>query len=166
MAHQSPRRNLAALVSVLCLLLSTSALADDIGKGKSFGAGLGGGTATSGITVKQYLGQSAAIQGFIGLNAGRGTSLGADYVMEFPDIASGEVGRLFWGVGLGAGLLLYADGGNSATVIGISGVVELGWHFERWPLELIADWRPTFWIGDFIGGLGVRGGTGAIRWYF
>ena len=166
MRHHPLRQTLVVLASLACLLVALPLFADSIGASKSLGIGLGGGTSTSGLTAKYYLGKTTALQGFVGLHAGNGTSLGADYIMEFPDLAAGSAGRLFWGAGLGAGLLLYSVGNNSGAHIGVSGVVELGWHFASFPLELIADWRPTFWIGDHFSGLHFEGGGGAIRWFF
>ena len=160
------RLSAAAMAPLFCLAFTANAHAADIGTSKKTGVGVGGGTATSGITGKMYLGPTTAIQGFVGLHGSNGTSLGVDYILEMPDLAAGSAGRVLWGAGAGAGVLLYSVGNNSATVIGVSGIVQLGWHFNAFPLEIIADWRPTFWIGDFFGGLNLGGGGGAIRWFF
>ncbi len=167
MQRPSSLRTLLLRLLVLgCLLFALPASADTIGSGKRLGIGLGGGTSTSGLTVKYYVANHQAIQAFAGLHRGYGNSIGVDYILEFNDLAKGSPGRLYWGAGAGAGLLLYSYGKDSASIIGISGVVQLGWHFNAFPLEIIADWRPTFWIGDYYGGINLSGGGGAIRWFF
>ena len=159
------RLMLAGALALSCLLLSTSAMAGQIGTSKKIGIGLGGGTMTSGFTAKLYLSQKTAIQGVVGVSSW-GTSVGVDFIKEFKPLWKPRFGQLIWGVGAGAGALLYNVGKDSATIIGVSGVIQLGWHFESVPIELITDWRPTFYIGDYIGGLSFNGGGGAIRWYF
>ena len=159
-------RGLMMSIITTLLLISTTAIAAEIGAGKRLGIGLGGGTTTSGLTVKYYLAPAAAVQVFLGQRWNYGTSVGADYIMEFGPLAQGAPGKLFWGAGVGAGLLLYNRNRHSSSEIAISGVLQLGWHFKQIPLELIADWRPTFFIGDNLGGLWLGGGGGAIRWFF
>ncbi len=159
------RRLMLSLLATL-LLISSTAAAAEIGGAKRLGVGLGGGTTTSGLTVKYYLAPTTAVQVFLGQRWKYGNSIAADYIMEFGPLAQGAPGRLFWGAGVGAGLLLYSRNNQSASVIAISGVLQLGWHFKQFPLELIADWRPTFYIGDYADGLWLGGGGGAIRWFF
>lgn len=159
------RRLLLTLIAA-SMLLCGPAWANDIGGGKRLGVGLGGGTTTSGLTAKYYLGKRSAVQVFLGQRFAYGNSIGADYILEFPTLAQGAPGRLFWGVGAGVGLLLYNRTGDTANVLGLSGVLQLGWHFRQFPLELIADWRPTLFVGDYAGGLWFGGGGGAVRWYF
>lgn len=154
----------------LALLLCTTAFAGEasaavIGTERKLGAGLGGGSLVSGVTGKYYLGDTSAVQAFAGVG-GFGASVGADYVMEFKPLWEPPFGRLFWGAGGGVSALFYSFLGNSSTVIGISGVVELGFHFNAFPVELISDWRPGFYIGDYFGGVHLGYGGGAVRWYF
>ncbi len=151
-------------VAALMLLTASPALADM--HGKKLGLGFGGGTIANGLTAKYYIGEDAAVQLMLGQRFSYGISVGVDYVMEFKPLAQGGAGRLFWGAGVGAGLLLYDVGSHDANIIGVSGIVELGWHFKALPLEVVVDWRPTFFIGDYLGGLWLRGGGGAIRWFF
>ncbi len=152
------------VVVALTLLAASPALADM--HGKKLGVGVGGGTIANGLTAKYYLTENTALQVMLGQRFRHGVSVGADYVMEFAPLAKGGAGRLFWGAGVGAGLLLYDVGVNQSNIIGVSGIVELGWHFQALPLELIVDWRPTYFIGDYLDGLWLGGGGGAIRWYF
>lgn len=155
-----------ALAPMFCLAFAVPAYAGDIGKSKKLGVGVGGGTHVSGVTAKKYLSETTAVQAFAGNLQGAGLSVGADYIMEMPDLAAWAPGRLFWGVGAGAGLVLYSINNNSGISVGISGVLQLGWHFNEFPLELITDWRPTFYVGDFLAGGHFNGGGGAIRWFF
>ena len=119
----------------------------------------------SGLSAKLYLGESSAVQAAVGIN-GWGISMGADYVQSLGNLMDDDSGKLFWGVGGGASLVLYDVGIVSSTVIGFNAVVELGYHFKSFPLEIVIDYRPTFFLGDVIGGLDFTGAGGAIRWYF
>lgn len=161
--HKRIGNLLVAVLAVCCL--SSAAMATEIGKDAKIGIGLGGGSLTSGLSGKLYIGDSSAIQAVGGIN-GWGMSFGADYIKEFGTLYDHSAGKLFWGVGAGAGVILYDLVGASATIIGVSGIIEFGWHFKSFPLEIVSDWRPTFFIGDYIGGLYIGGGGGAIRWFF
>jgi hypothetical protein len=159
-------RNMSLLLALATVpMLATTASASDIGGEERFGIGLGGGTLSNGLTAKYYLDESSAVQAVLGIS-GWGFSLGADYVFEFDPVYKHKSGELFWGVGGGAGAVFYDVGIDSATVFGVSAVIELGWHFKSIPLEIVTDWRPTYFVGDFIGGFYVGGGGGAIRWFF
>ena len=74
-------------------------------------------------------------------------------------------GLLWWGIGAGASAILYNVGANNATLIGVTAFGEVGWHFRNFPLEVTASLRPTYIIGDWIGGFHFDSG-GAVRWYF
>jgi hypothetical protein len=158
---------LALTVATASITATDDARAESFRRGGRLGLGVGGGTLASGLTGKVYLGGRAAFQGVVGFSRW-GLSLGADYIQEFQPFARTEGGDLFAGVGVGAGLVQYRDVFDQASVLGISAVFELGWHFNRVPLELIIDWRPTFYFGDFaeLGGFFGGGGGGAIRWFF
>jgi hypothetical protein len=161
------------LLLSLALTIALAATSGDDAHAESFrrygrlGLGLGGGTIAAGGTAKVYLGGRSAFQAVVGASRW-GLSLGADFIQEFRPLAQTPAGDLFAGVGAGAGVVMYRDALDQATVIGISAVLELGWHFNRVPLELILDWRPTFFLGDFagLGGFFGGGGGGAIRWFF
>jgi hypothetical protein len=147
--------------------LAEDARADAFRRGGRIGLGVGGGTIASGLTAKTYIGGRAALQAVVGFSRW-GLSLGGDFIQEFRPFAQTPAGDLFGGLGAGAGLVMYDDTISRATVFGISAVLQLGWHFNRVPLELILDWRPTFYFGDFtgLGGFFAGGGGGAIRWFF
>lgn len=159
------RRLMLSLLAT-ALLVSSSAAAAEIGSAKRLGIGLGGGTTTSGLTAKYYLAPTSAVQVFVGQRLKYGNSISADYIMEFGPLAKAAPGKLFWGAGVGAGLLMYNRDKHRSNLVAISGVLQIGWHFSQFPLELIADWRPTFYIGDYDDGLWLGGGGGAIRWFF
>jgi hypothetical protein len=156
---------ITSALTIGTIILSGAAHAKDIGDDVTFGLGLGGGTLSNGLTAKYYLGEDDAVQAVFGFS-GWGFSLGADYVHEFAPLYKHPRGELFWGVGGGAGAVFYDVGIDSATVFGLSAVIELGWHFKSIPLEIVTDWRPTYFVGDYIGGFYFAGGGGAIRWFF
>jgi hypothetical protein len=150
---------------------SANAQSDSIARGGTPGFGLGGGTITSGLTGKYYLGRETALQGFVGSWRGFAFSLSMDFVYEFADLAETDDGRLFAGVGGGVGFAQSYDfGGTSFLALNV--VLEMGWHFQAVPLEIVLDVRPTVLVGpavDFYGrfasfdpfGFGI-----AFRWFF
>lgn len=152
---------LAWLVLSVSLLVGSSAFGQEIGNSKKLGIGLAGGYHTDTLTAKFYLGDKAAIQGFVGGYRFEGLALAVDYIVEPVELAKGPAGKLFLGFGGGGDFWT----GNRGSAIGVHGVLELGWHFKAIPLEFVADWRPTFLIGDY-SGFGYDGGNGAVRWYF
>jgi hypothetical protein len=142
-------------------LAASPAQAGTIGTTKVTGLGLGGGTFSSGVTVKHYLREGLAVQGVAGF--GYGATLGADVVKEFAPLVDVPEGQLVWGLGGGAAIVSYGHAG----LLGIAGVAELAWHFEDVPVEIVLDWRPVFVSGDAsISGIGGIGGAGAVRYYF
>lgn len=154
-------RTALALVIACAALVAVPAAADDIGGAKKLGLGLAGGYYSNVLTAKYYLQDKAAVQAFVGAYDFQGLAVAADYVIEPVELAKGDAGRLFLGVG--GGIDLWSWSGYSA--LGAHALVEVGWHFRALPLELVADWRPTFFLGDH-GGFAGRGGHGAVRWYF
>jgi hypothetical protein len=161
MASLRLRRHLAWLLATLTVLVAASALAQEVGSGKKLGLGLAGGYYTNDFTVKYYLSPTSAVQAFVGGYNFEGAGFAADYVVEKWDLTKIDAGRLFFGAGGGADFWSWGD----YSALGIHAVLELGWHFKEFPLEIVADWRPSFFFGDFAG-FGERGGHGAIRWYF
>ena len=145
-------RNAALLAT---LAVPAAALADDDGStsqaassgltnihaSKKFGLGLGGGAYSYGATGKVFLGSGMAAQAFVGLGWG-GFNVGADALYE---------GKQLWGNGdfglnweAGAGAFVSTWGG-----IGVNAVVGLSLQFRPFPVELTADIRPTFLVGDW-----------------
>ncbi len=145
---------------------SASAGASQIGRTLRTGVGFGAGTLTYGVSGKVYLTQSDAIQGVVGDYWGWGIAFGADYVRHVAQLFQAPgLGEFYAYVGGGGSAYLY-DNVNSATLFGVSAIGGVAWHFGAIPVEITAEWRPTFLIGDYIGGFYPGGGGGAIRWYF
>lgn len=144
-----------------------------IGGGKDVGLGLGTGLFTSGLTGKFYLDNESAIQAFIGdfghygrtyCSYGCGFSLSVDYVNEFSTLAEADPGRLFLGAG-GGGAIYSPAAPFTGVGFAANALVELGWHFKDFPLELVLDLRAAFDFGPFADLFFIHGG-GAIRFYF
>lgn len=133
----------------------------------STGIGLGGGTASGGISAKRFLTGATAIQGVIGTYGrwGDGTGLGlsADYLLERPPLASGAVADLAWNIGAGAGVGLFPA--TDTLAAGVSGVAGLELAFVPIPLDFVVEYRPT--VGVLPGvGLDLVNFTGHLRWFF
>ncbi|MBI5610758.1 MAG: hypothetical protein HY902_17910 [Deltaproteobacteria bacterium] len=158
-----------ALLAMAASGVATTAAADGaggdvIGHTKKFGIGVGGGTLTYGISPKFYLSTTDAIQATLGTSM-YGLDVGVDYVHEMGTWVDVAPGRLWWDLGAGAEALLYDYLGHNSTVLGVAGIFEVGWHFKKFPVELTASVRPTFYIGNYWEGFHFGGG-GAARWYF
>jgi hypothetical protein len=167
-----------ALVLMLALFSSSVATAQDqnlplpappepIGQPGHFGAGIGGGTLSNGITAKYYIGQRHAVQGFVGLWGFRVLSptLGLDYVQELGPLIDIEAGHLVWSIGGGVGTIFRIGEGDDFFHFGISAVTGPVWQFKLMPIEVALDVRPSLVFGDEYGGVYVGVG-GALRWYF
>ncbi len=61
--------------------------------------------------------------------------------------------------------MVYTHSTAAVLQAGLSGVVELGWHFHDFPLELVLDWRPTLILGES-SGLYLYGMGAAMRYFF
>ncbi len=161
-------------VALLCLAASAICLAPavvhagSIGYTDNRGVGAALGTATSGVTAKYYLKTTTAAQATIGVRGNSGISLGIDYVKDMRSITRNSWGRAFWGLGIGTGFWLYAPGDDTSAVGWLNLVGQVGWHFEDWPLEFMADWRPTIFAGggDSLSMFGFLDATIALRWFF
>ncbi len=155
-----------AATIAMCVIMvpGMASAASKIGAG-SLGLGLGGGTLTSGITAKYYLGSKSAVQAVVGAS-GWGFGAGVDYVQEFVDIAQPSWGKFNLYGGAGGAFHAYDVGVDQAALIGVAGVLGINLHFTEVPLELATEWRPSFIIGDYVSGLHLGGAGGSIRWYF
>jgi hypothetical protein len=172
---------IAACAAALLMLPSTAFAQGDyessgqIGQGKNVGIGLGGGSIVSGLTLKGYFSDKLAGQLFLGGAGawgygGFGFGIDGDIVYEFATIAEADgVGRLFLGAGGGAGFIAnpFFSAGS------VNALFEMGWHFTEVPIELVIDYRPTFYFGGFNtlrfagpGGFIPWGFSGAFRFYF
>lgn len=195
----SPSRLAATGLGVALLLgtaaVSAPALADDsetetrdadvsetdsaaLSGGGSKGLGVALGSLNTSVTGKWYTSDETALQLFVGTwlygsAFGPTFAASADFVWEFANLTENDVGRLFTGAGVGGGVAQWFGSDYSRLVPFVNGVVELGWHFEDVPVELIFDWRPTFMIGgcgQFDGVVGpcltLPQFSLAGRWYF
>lgn len=164
------RRILPVLVLSLGLVLPALAHAETTPFATTgrLGLGFGGGSMASGLSGKFYLSQALAVQASLGLWAGYGWSVGADAILEMPQIWKNEAVSINWNVGAGAGVGFHsayysAYYSANGTEISVGGVAGLGIQFSQFPVELTAELRPTLFLGntgfDF-------GSGGAIRYFF
>ncbi|MFU8802687.1 MAG: hypothetical protein ACNA8W_02660 [Bradymonadaceae bacterium] len=138
-----------------------------LGEAGHFGAGIGGGTLTSGVTAKYYVGDRHALQAFVGLwrFGFLSPALSLDYVQELGPLIDIEAGHLVWGIGGGVGGIFDLEGLEDIWHFGISAVTGPVWQFNYIPVELTIDVRPTLIFGEVFGGVRIGVG-GALRWYF
>ena len=137
-----------------------------VGKDLAVGVGLTAGSVLSGLSAKLYVGEDFALQLCAGVFRNSGFGIGADATLEARPKWAPLQQRLFFGGGVGAAGISYTAGRDSATLIGLSAVVEVGWQMQDLPLEFVIDARPTWVIGDLLAGAQVVSGGGSIRWYF
>jgi len=155
--------SIAALAFLALLLVPATGTAQGKGTGGNFGLGLGKGTLASGITGKYYMSADTALQGHLGYTPGwgwgrcergpydydcrgyYGFGLNIDYMYTFSNLVEGGAGRLF--ASGGGGGAISSSGPFGGGAIAVNGVLELGFHFNEVPIELVADWRPFFAFG-------------------
>ena len=161
----------ALVAAAGAVALASTAQASEVGGSKKIGLGLGGGTVNSGLAGKYFLSDKLALQGVVGSYAGWGLGLDVDAVQQFGSLAKGDAGELVWGLGAGVGLFTW-DAGKAGIAAGgsslsLSGVGQLAFRFNAAPIEVTAEWRPGFYLGDSaISGLYLGGTGGAVRWFF
>ncbi|MBK8625236.1 MAG: hypothetical protein IPN86_06655 [Saprospiraceae bacterium] len=117
------------------------------------------------VSYKTFISEKGAFEGVAGFRSYSGYSwfnVGA-YYQHHNEIAS--VDGLKWYYGAGANVYFWSWESNfidpgSTTSIGISGVLGLDYKFSDYPVNLSADWIPTFFINGY--GNGFSGGYGAL----
>ena len=165
------RTSRLALVAIaLCVAAAWSpraASAAQIGQGNNIGIGIAAGSLSIGPSLKYYWARTRAVQAVLGYYPSGAYSLSVDALWEFGPSTRGGPGRPHFGIGPGVGILSSSTGfGGTNSIAAISLVLEGGWHFGAFPLELIIGWRPT-WLSNSNGNSSIaRYGSGAVRWYF
>jgi hypothetical protein len=155
------------------LLLATPALAFDAvprQPGK-VGLGIGGGTRTSGLSIKHTLDKSFSVQGVVGVDPARwgdrgGTlAISADALFEMPALYTSSDIEIAWAIGAGPYL---AVGDN--FWLGASGVLGLEFNLQPIPLEFTIEYRPTIELvgprPDSQSRIYLFGVGGHLRWWF
>lgn len=119
------------------------------------------------VSYKTFVSDRGAFEGVLGFRSYSGLyswiNVGAYYEHHNP-ISS--VRGLSWYYGAGANIYLwswntsYIGDRSTSTSFGISGVLGLDYKFADLPLNISADWIPTFFINGI--GSGFDGGYGAL----
>jgi hypothetical protein len=135
------------------------------------GVGIGGGTRTSGISVKHTPQKYFSIQGVVGVDPGRwgdrgGTlAISLDALAEMPALYESTDLEIGWAIGAGP----YIGVGNHFW-LGVSGVLGIEFNIQPIPLEFTLEYRPTFeLVGPRPQGQSFFypfGFGGHIRWWF
>jgi hypothetical protein len=134
---------------------------DNALSGRAVGVGLGGGPASpTGLTAKLFLAPGASAQAMVGHWWGRGAALGLDGLVEMPQISERGPVTTNWYVGAGATALV--SGGSGLAVCAVLGA---SLQAKAAPVEFVAEYRPTFFLGE--AGRWVWDNWGAAaRYYF
>ena len=143
-----------------------------IGITGGYGAGVGG-------TLKLYSGDTNAFQLEAGVPVGiQGSGFGGwtaslEYVTEYL-ITESSSGDLFWGIGFGPGVtniqfdtaIGALDVSGSITFVDIHLVAEFGYHITPANLEILANYKPGFFVTPipFLPKLGTAGIS--LRYFF
>lgn len=150
-------------VFVACFVLlvfSVSAFAQK--NSSSYKTGIGIKFYPSGVTLKHFVKENQALD-FIGYFWQKGTRITGLYEIH-KDISSS--GNFKWYIGPGAHVGLYSSKYyNSGVSVGVDGVLGLDYKFKDAPINLSADWQPSFEFGDFEGFQAGWGGL-SIRYTF
>jgi len=109
------------------------------------------GTGGAAVTLKHFINKGAALEA-LGSFWERGTRATGLYEFHW-DIPSAP--GLKWYVGPGAHVGFYIDKyynnnryGGSYAAVGLDGVIGLDYKFNKIPLNLSADWQPSFDFGN------------------
>lgn len=160
------KRYLALCLLTLGLFFATSpdTAHAQVRAGGNFGIGLGGGSGTSGISMKYFLADSHALQGVVGIwGLGRGelvVGLTGDYLFEGPALFSNGTLEIGWNVGFGPFL-----GVGDAFWLGVNGVLGLEFNLDFIPLDIVVEYRPGVLILPGVDP-DLLNFTGHIRYYF
>lgn len=156
------------LVILALLALTNVARADtSVGEAKRLGVGFGGGLVTYGLTGKYHLSGDHAVTLSLGARYGQSTEAG--YVQRVSTLwDGGNRGQLDLGVGAAVTLWRFDLGTvEPTTIFGGRGFVEFAYKFSGVPLEVTAEWGPSWLTGQGVfGGLYLAGAGSAVRWFF
>lgn len=116
-----------------------------------------------GVSFKHFIKSNHALEA-IGYFWNRGSRITGLYEFHF-DIANAP--GLKWYIGPGAHIGFYNDSyndrfgnyGNGGSFVGLDGVLGLDYKFNGVPINLSADWQPSFEFGD---GRGFHSGWGGL----
>ena len=165
-----PGPSLLALILLLASPLASAAKpATRIQGPGHWGVGLGGGTATAGLSGKYFLSDHTALQGILG-GAGYGhhsdfgdtaLGLGVDWLFEGPPIFSDDlVLDVGWELGFGGWTWV-----GDPFWIGANGVAGIQFEFVPVPIDVVFEYRPALrFYDDFGVDFGDFGGH--VRVYF
>jgi hypothetical protein len=148
------------LCMIAALVVATTANAQSNGRSYTTALGvkfLDG----AGITLKHFISERDALEG-IGFFWNQGTRITGLYELHY-DI-NGAPG-LKWYIGPGAHIGLYNTKNGGGSWAGIDGVLGLDYKINNAPLNLSADWQPSFEFGTGRGFTGNWGGIG-VRYTF
>ena len=131
----------------------------------SFGIGLGSGTWTSGLSARYNLTKGTAIQGNLG-SYGRydvstvGFALSADYLAYRDTLKKTGPVTIGYNLGVGVGLGAFSN----VTWIRAAGVAGLEFNFNKFPLDIVLEFRPNISVVPNVG-LSLVHLTGQVRYY-
>ena len=124
------------------------------------------------ITYKQFISETAAIEGIFGTrndDGVRSINLSAAYQIH-NSLIDDSFGELRWYYGGGGTLIFFSFDDNSTlsggTSIGIQGYLGVDYTFEGVPINLSLDWTPNFLFTGFSDGFEGDFGGVAIRYIF
>lgn len=131
------------------------------------GIGIRFGGLTSGLTVKHFIGKTAALEGILGVG-NRSMIVTGLYEMHVP-VDNSNAFKFYYGAGGHLGF--FRDGGSyyynsshlytATTVAGVDGVAGLEYTFRKAPVNIGVDFKPfvDFFNGSIVyfdGGLSLR----------
>ena len=130
--------------------------------GSSYKTALGVKFYPTGVSLKTFVGSSAALE-LLGYFYDRGTRITGLYEYH-SNLTDG--GNLKWYIGPGAHVGLYNKNFFSGgTSVGIDGVLGLDYKFSNLPINISIDWQPSYEFGNYDGFISNSGGIG-VRFTF
>lgn len=134
---------LGACVALALLCPATAGWAQhDVRTSGRVGLGLGGGPSPYGISIKYFLGPTAAVQASVGSFGRFGLGVGADLLLELPFLLETDIVDVGWYIGAGSGVGLVAGAGYAR----VDGVVGAGLYLNILPIDFVLELRPRLGV--------------------
>jgi hypothetical protein len=145
-----------ALCSLLTLTVADDAAAQDvIRESGRFGIGLGGGTYTSGLSMKYFPSSATALQltvgayGYANRNVSTGLAVIPDFLIEMPTFFETDGLALAWS--LGVGVPVGISGSSNQILLAATPVAGFEFLIAPAPFDIVLEYRPVVQILPAVG---------------
>lgn len=146
---------IAPLALITLGLAHDAHAADVIRESGRFGIGLGGGTYTSGLSMKYFTSGSTSLQftvgayGYANRNLNTGIAVIPDFLVEMPTFFDTDGISLAWS--LGVGVPVGVSGSGNSLLLAATPVAGFEFLIEPVPFDIVLEYRPVVQISPYTG---------------